>query len=303
MIRISRAPIPQDLRKAAALELEKVVEHYAGKSSTRSWEKYRAYKAPGVVVTLKKMFNKKCAYCESRMMVVQPIDVDHFRPKSAVRIGKTVIKPGYYWLAGSWSNLLPSCILCNRENRLLAAGESAERTSGKGMDFPLLDGSKPITQYSAKRHIKHERPLLLDPCGKIDPTKHLAFDADGQVNPRPRRDGCPSPYGHATIVTCGLQRDDLVGARREVALRILGEIGRIEEEFSSAENAARDVRIAYHLNALANYLTDDQPYLGMATQIIDARQPGLRRILPGMLSHFLGAKAPRLGRQFSRAQR
>jgi hypothetical protein len=55
----------------------------------------------------------KCAYCERRYK----LDVEHFRPKGRItdENGQIINATGYYWLCYEWSNLLPSCISCNRE--------------------------------------------------------------------------------------------------------------------------------------------------------------------------------------------
>ena len=78
-----------------------------------------------VFVDTKCNFFGKCAYCESLITNNQPGDVDHYRPKGRVMDAnnKPVMittalgenpHPGYYWLAYQFSNLLPSCIDCNR---------------------------------------------------------------------------------------------------------------------------------------------------------------------------------------------
>src|SRR5579872_571430 len=58
---------------------------------------------------LAKSYSYKCAYCER----ICKADIEHYRPKKAV--DEEAQHPGYYWLCYEWSNLLPSCITCNRE--------------------------------------------------------------------------------------------------------------------------------------------------------------------------------------------
>ncbi|WP_157179959.1 hypothetical protein [Rhizobium sp. CCGE 510] len=289
MIRVSRSAIPASLKTAAAIELPKVLDFYGCPPPKSSWT-FTAYKDPTVAEELKRLFHKKCAYCESRMMVVQPIDIDHFRPKNAIRIGRDLIKPGYYWLASSWNNLLPSCILCNRPNRYESGGVTV--TGGKGNDFPLMGTTPPLPKYAARSRVNRESHLLLDPCGKVPPSKHLAFFRDGKIEPKPLRDGTPSPRGKATIRILALDRTELCDARRDVALRILGELERLEEEMQSPAGPNIERRRAYHLCALARHLTDDQPYLEMARQIIEARQPGFLKLLPDMLYYYWRDQAP-----------
>jgi 5-methylcytosine-specific restriction endonuclease McrA len=76
---------------------------------------------------LTNVFNGKCAYCDTKIDAGFYDDAEHYRPKSGVRISagskrKPVVKngtkhPGYYWLAYTWSNLVPSCQHCNNKKR------------------------------------------------------------------------------------------------------------------------------------------------------------------------------------------
>src|SRR4051812_14049164 len=62
---------------------------------------------------LMKLFNEKCAYCESVISNTQPGDVEHYRPKGRLRdLDGTVVRiilngsvcehPGYWWLCYEW---------------------------------------------------------------------------------------------------------------------------------------------------------------------------------------------------------
>jgi len=73
-------------------------------------------------------FRGKCAYCEKFIFTDQFGDIDHFRPKAAIKnkdgsdvmiiVNNQEVKhEGYYWLTYDWKNLLPSCILCNRPSK------------------------------------------------------------------------------------------------------------------------------------------------------------------------------------------
>ena len=116
MILVKRLPIPDKLRRLAEQELEDVLRHFED-AGERDGFKFAAYKADGVAEALNEMFRGKCAYCESRIRAVHPTDIEHYRPKAAVLMGGKPEKPGYYWLAAHWENLLASCIFCNRPNR------------------------------------------------------------------------------------------------------------------------------------------------------------------------------------------
>ena len=79
--------------------------------------KSELYGAEDVRTTLKTDQHGKCAYCESRLDVSSPTHVEHFRPKTYSQQGKERIihRPGYYWLAYDWNNLLAACTVCNQQ--------------------------------------------------------------------------------------------------------------------------------------------------------------------------------------------
>jgi uncharacterized protein (TIGR02646 family) len=101
----------------------------------------------------------KCCFCESVIKIDG--DVEHFRPKKGSRQNKDapLEKPGYYWLAYDWGNLLLCCKPCNSRY--------------KGNLFPLVDPDK-----RAKSHgdnLEDEEPLFIHPVFD-DPTLHITFN-------------------------------------------------------------------------------------------------------------------------------
>ena len=122
-------------------------------------------------------FHGKCAYCEAYLTPNQQGDIDHYRPKAAVRNldnirvkinlgGKSSDHPGYYWLTYDWRNLLPSCILCNRFSNNVNG-----QFVGKGERFPV-ERDKYATRPNEE---SNETPLLLNPT-LDNPAEHLSFD-------------------------------------------------------------------------------------------------------------------------------
>ena len=98
---------------------------------------------------------KKCCYCE-RESLIGETEVDHFRPKSAVK--ERGGHPGYWWLAYEWDNLLIACKPCNNK---------------KGSQFPLeKENKRAMTKESS---IKGERPYLINPL-KEDPEEFIDYD-------------------------------------------------------------------------------------------------------------------------------
>ncbi len=152
---------------------------------------------------LDKVFNGKCAYCESKFSGVSSFGAaDHYRPKGKVTIRvadkqETVIyrgrpHPGYYWLAYDWRNILPACPPCNS-------------AKGKGSQFPIagryvFDPGKGQDPDALDRI---EKPLLLHPC-RDDPGEYIRFGIKGAVA---AIDG--NARGDQSILVYNLSRDRL----------------------------------------------------------------------------------------------
>ncbi len=161
-----------------------------------------------VFMNHKAHFHGKCAYCESRIAADQPGDIEHFRPKDAVMEsnGEPVMvdtpmgrrsHPGYYWLAYSWRNLLPSCEDCNRPSKQKSQGKRI----GKWEYFPVKDfrATKPGEEA-------REVPLLIHPVWE-DPGLHLKILDTGMFEALTGR-------GQACIDVFGLNvREALVDER------------------------------------------------------------------------------------------
>jgi len=123
-------------------------------------------------------FHGKCAYCECYLADFQRGDVEHFRPKNAItdeedniaivedENGNTTPHRGYYWLAYDWTNLLPSCAICNQPTAI--DGQKI----GKHNRFPVGAG-----HATSPSDIANEKPLLINPTQE-DPEMHLSVDAN-----------------------------------------------------------------------------------------------------------------------------
>ena len=184
---ILHKPRPSDGKSELQLVTEHMEKIAAGEKPGAFG--FARYKEASVKTALEKLFHGKCAYCESFYAGLQPVDVEHYRPKGEVE--GVSGHPGYWWLAMEWSNLLPSCIDCNRrrnqktpkpgENRLvvLRADGDFDRSrsilSGKQSAFPLLEGSPHAARPDDD--IEAEKRLLLDPT-RDDPDQHLVFHVD-----------------------------------------------------------------------------------------------------------------------------
>jgi uncharacterized protein (TIGR02646 family) len=147
---------------------------------------------------LRKAQHDKCAFCESKVPHIAHGDVEHFRPKAGYRQDPddTLGRPGYYWLAYEWSNLLFCCQLCNQRF--------------KRNHFPLVESVRRAKSYHDR--IEDERPLFVHPAGE-EPESVLEFcgGRDGHI----LRAIGGDPRGQRTIEALGLNRDELAEMRRD----------------------------------------------------------------------------------------
>lgn len=255
-------------RARAVAHTEAQIEAYEAdpEKKTKAFS-FSAYKSKDVKAALDVLFHGKCAYCESVYANVQPMDVEHFRPKGRVTRwvnGKReiVLRFGYYWLAAEWTNLLPSCIDCNRQRlqhelvvsddalRIetdmvaspeddpdsgLAPGQTPSQREaelarvplGKQDLFPVLDNEH-VQSPEAFAAIP-DVPLLLNPCAPLeDPADYLEF-VDGAIV-RPKQGPNTPAVDKATpsIAVYGLNRSRLVYERQERLLLIKSHLYTIE---------------------------------------------------------------------------
>ena len=117
MIRIDREPKPSVLQKNDEKWLNKLLNAQTKEERKRAENKYRH---PEIKETLVKMFNGKCAYCESKITHIDYGHIEHYRPKSKFRE-----------FTSEWANLLLACGVCNGAKY-------------KGVKFPEADASGPI---------------------------------------------------------------------------------------------------------------------------------------------------------------
>lgn len=137
------------------------------------------YKQKDVKELLKRLYNRKCAFCERK---VDYWAVEHYRPKTV-----------YFWLAFSWDNLLYSCQTCNSKK-----GDRFVVTHARVSFHP--DALNNIHGLSAHYH-QQEAPKLLHP--ELDhPEQVLTFTARGGI------EGTDERAQH-TIKACGLDREEL----------------------------------------------------------------------------------------------
>ena len=142
--------------------------------------------------------HKKCAYCEGHFLAFGWGDVEHYRPKGYYqqRKGGRKYRPGYYWLAYDWSNLLASCAKCNQLRK-------------KNL-FPLRNEANRAT---TPHQLAQEDPLIIDPAGPGDPRTHIGFHQNVAMP--------LTEEGAATIDAVALDRSELNGLRLAHLRRVI----------------------------------------------------------------------------------
>jgi len=222
MIRIDREDAPRVLTtRGAARTRQDCAAYEASPDAYLTGQKTftadsRIYGRAVVKKALLRSQHKKCCYCERKILASGYGDVEHFRPKGAFRQDEVSDeqKPGYYWLAYTWSNLLISCSVCN--------------TSWKRTHFPL---ENPLSR--ARSHmdsVVEERPLLIDPTVE-DPREHIRYNGDAPYALTAR--------GRETIERLGLRRGDLL-EQRQTLLRLLTTLRSVVEVLGSDAPESRD---------------------------------------------------------------
>ncbi len=203
MIRIHRPQaVPavlavQGAASAAAIRADYIANRAAYRRGDKHFAFTKHYAHPTVKAALRAAQHGKCAFCESKVAQIAPGDVEHFRPKAGYRQRRNgpLKRPGYYWLAYAWENLLFVCELCNRRE--------------KGNWFPLEKGSK---RARGPHHaLTNERARFIDPADPNgeDPGAHLTFREHIVIAVN------GSKKGKVTRRGLGLNRRELSGHRED----------------------------------------------------------------------------------------
>jgi hypothetical protein len=197
MIKLERGPAPKFFTSPRFDSLRvRATEFYNVSASRRRQQRFDFVEVtkqiyPAVAQAWLGKLPLKCAYCEN--VLPDHSHIGLHRPRGrATRFDGTVDEDHYWWLVFDWENYLPSCKECQ---------------ALKGTRFPIASNPARVWSYGSTLH--HEQPLLLDPCVD-EPSKYLIFLNDGRVASQDIR-------GQATIDVLGLNRDELVVARRHAA--------------------------------------------------------------------------------------
>ncbi len=185
----------------------------------------------------------------------------------------SVIAPGYYWLAGDWSNLLVSCVDCNRARSHLVPGQPKKIKIGKHTQFPLSDESIRVRLHSLDVAAEEPHRLLLHPC--IDrPEEHLTYDSNGLIFPRIHGD----QKAVTSIFVYALQRKPLVEERKRVLndlelkldlLKLLAvELNSMDGTTPTSIRQGKLDQIGLQMKGICLMFANTAPYLGMLRDYI-----------------------------------
>lgn len=275
MIRRDRQSVSEPTALAAsgspaAAERVKATSYYSQLPMPATNIEFEVYSHASVREALGQLFAMKCAYCEGVTQGMFPFDVEHFRPKGRIIEGDgTLVFPGYWWLAAEWSNLLPSCIDCNRARYHHVPGEEKFKFGKENM-FPLHPQS---VRASSPGEEINEHPLLLDPCFD-DPATHLTFNFSQEglngvsCAAEPLEVLGSSERAKASIQVYGLNRPGLIDERGKrvlllaAALKHLQRLWVIAKDSSSPETANKIIEeCRVELRAMIrSYLNPKAPY-------------------------------------------
>jgi uncharacterized protein (TIGR02646 family) len=195
---VHRDPDPPARRAEHETEVDAAPDSFSSGSATLTFDQ-AVYGHTSVKQKLIAMQHAKCAFCEAKPLHVSDGDVEHFRPKGGMRQAGSdpMQRPGYYWLAYDWANLMFACQRFNQRHK-------------KNL-FPLADPARRARSHHDAT--VHEAPVFIDPSAE-DPEQYISFREHVPI----AIDG--NTRGAQTIDALGLWRPDL-NADREKHLEIV----------------------------------------------------------------------------------
>lgn len=253
MARLRRPPCPAILRRRGPERTQALCDQFDASAAHRDGSvpfvfNRALYGHRTVRVALERAQHAKCGYCDARSA---PLDVEHYRPKGSVRQarGEAEQRPGYYWLAYEWSNLLLACVLCNQPRE-----DTASMPTGKGSLFPLFQPAQRARSHHDS--LAQERPQLLHPYVD-DFDEHIAYR---QYMPLAKTE-----RGQATIEVLRLQGKDHLTLRAERWQIVEKSLQRLSEGVLPPEHQQE------LLEELWSFAAPTQPYSAMVRSALRER--------------------------------
>lgn len=263
-----------------------------GERGRRTKASYSVYKDSEIRKQLLKLFNGKCAYCESKISSIYSGDIEHFRPKGRIQVNGNLKRPGYYWLASEWENLLFACPFCNQTytHEITDNGTLKEVVLGKLDQFPLFSENYRLNAghgqiyftneqeyHEAFKNEERER-LLLKPCTD-SVEKFFKYELDGRILPADGLTDFERQQAETSITVYALERLGLVQARAAKIVEIKAQIRRVEEAIENLnrldDNSINSERVWFEgilrreMKILKEFKKPEKEYSGLAKFIID----------------------------------
>jgi len=262
-----------------------------GAKGVRMKQGYSIYSDNTVRELLIRMFNSKCAYCESKITAIYNGDIEHFRPKGEIKeVNPT--RPGYFWLASEWENLLFACPFCNQTNtHTIKNGIEVEKAVfGKHDHFPLDTEAHRLNHthgviyftdsvsYKQVFDLEESVRLLLNPCKDDAIEKYFKFNDDGAIISSDGLTPFEERKAQKSIITYALHRLPLTTAREEKTIQIKAQIRRVEIAITNYNNymdKSDEEKVWFErimreeMELLHKFKAADQEYSGLARYIIN----------------------------------
>jgi len=223
--------------------------------------------------------------------------VEHFRPKG--RVVEDSSHKGYWWLASTWTNLLPSCSHCNIseyheihkltvEQPYQQKTQSGKYKLGKYDHFPI-GGQRAVAEGD---DLDLEDAYLIDPTRR-NPNDHLDWIVEGGLSLiAPNRVGNAwDPYGLHTYQIFGLNRKKLVETRTSLMLEVTNQLLKARNKLMDAATKKPGELFDYLYNDAMDIFKDldklkapSMPYSAMVKKFWTKSAPRLwqrSRLSPG----------------------
>lgn len=262
-----------------------------GANGNRTKQGYSIYADKTVRKKLLKMFHGKCAYCESKITTIYNGDIEHFRPKGKIQ-NANPSRPGYFWLASEWENLLFACPFCNQTNthEFKNGNNIDEAVFGKLDQFPLdtetyrLKYTHGIIYFTDKViyneafDLEESVRLLLNPCIDDNIEKYFKFNDDGAIISNDGLTPFEKRKAQTSIIIYALHRLPLAIAREEKIIQIKAQIRRVEiaiKNYNKYMDESEEEKIWFEgimreeMKILRRFKDADQEYAGLARYMID----------------------------------
>jgi hypothetical protein len=247
---------------------------------------FRGYAQDDVKQELSKIYNNKCAFCETDTTAGSVLQVEHYRPKA--KVTEEPAHKGYYWLAYEWTNLLYACASCNRAK----ANFFPLHINGIRVFQPVLNAGildKASCKFDSSI-LLNEKPLLLNPEAKdFKPEKHIILGPNGNIV-------SVSPQGKTTIEKCKLHRPSLIIARKGIVDKHLQNFFKAFEKKRNGIISQDNLigRIQVEIEQMLDRIIENQPYTLLAKTMLkyfhkfftERFQPEEQAILKAVYNQF-----------------